>query len=612
MKNKLMQKAGLSATMALACVFSQAGQAGTVVAPVEVKAQSGVITERNVPRNAAGVRLLDLTKPTHFNLVKSRLSRGNIGAEQYPWLHKALDEQSAQHPLEAGFFGQQAQTPQLDIAGPNHTIWPMNVAVDKADNQAYLVVKAINPVAGKGEQIYFDLMLTDENGKLLAPVESRLQFDPSENNALIAKVSLAQLKSQYPQLDMVYASSWAAVQAGDGTVTSALKLSQYPFSWQHIEQQYADIGGNKKQRKEPEKLFEQNTTSISSYNLTHQYNSLAPVDSNGDDVIKVCLTSADADCDYAADSPPGYVADVHIPFKGQMIVPHEVTRIYASDLAPGQMPSGIDEQTGIYLQEGSYNGALKQSYKTLDNQDKTFSDYLVFDVDYVNKQTIISWDIPRDEGRFGNALQFSNSAETNWHFTFAVQGFPYFNHGRGGSARNFLFGIGSETWGAYYNFYVPTLPKMQLGYRCDAFMSSQDSQIKLQQAQLQASQTPVYINGVRYQLSKADFVPIYRQRIVNEQCGVVNALSGYQVTLPVLGDTGQELIFDINGRSDGKVMNLTASCGDFYATDSGDKYVITKTMVTNRSCTNMVLSFEFEDINPPVIMDINLQISEIF
>ncbi|WDD97864.1 hypothetical protein [Thalassomonas actiniarum] len=612
MKNKLMQKARLSAAMALACVFSQAGQAGAVVAPVEVKAQSGVISERDVPRNAAGVRLLDLTKQAHFNLVKSRLSRGNIGAEQYPWLHRALDEQSVQHTPESDSTGQQAQIRQSDIAGLSHAIWAMNVAVDKADNQAYLVVKAINPAGGKGEQIYFDLMLTDEDGKLLAPVESRLQFDPSENNALIAKVSLTQLKSRHPQLDMVYASSWAAVQAGDGTVTSALKLGQYPFSWQHIEEQYADIGGNKKQLKAPEKLFEQNNRAISSYNFTQQYNSLAPVDSNGDDVIKVCLTSADADCDYAADSPPGYLADVHIPFKGQMIVPHEITSIYASDLAPGQMPSGIDEQTGIYLQQGSYNGALNQSYKTLDNQEKTFSDYLVFDVDPVNKQTIISWDIPRDEGRFGNALWFSNTAETNWHFTFAVQGFPYFNHGRGGSPRNFLFGIGSETSGAYFNYYVPTLPKMQLGYRCDAFMPSQDSQIMSQQAQLQASQTPVYINGVRYQLTKADFVPIYRQRIVDEQCGVANVLSGYQVTLPVQGDTGQELIFDINGRSDGKVMNLTASCGDFHATDSGDKYVITKTMVTNRSCTNMALTFEFDDINPPAMMDINLQISETF
>ncbi|WDE11878.1 hypothetical protein [Thalassomonas haliotis] len=131
--------------------------------------------------------------------------------------------------------------------------------------------------------------------------------------------------------------------------------------------------------------------------------------------------------------------------------------------------------------------------------------------------------------------------------------------------------------------------------------------------EIQGSADPLYIDGVLYQLSKADFTPVYisyyiqagRERIRVER------LVAYTLTIPVYGDIGQELLFDINGRSDGHNMNLTASCGTFSASDSGDKYVISRRMTTAQSCTSMKLSFAVSG-SPPPFIDLKILIAEAF
>ena len=286
--------------------------------------------------------------------------------------------------------------------------------------------------------------------------------------------------------------------------------------------------------------------------------------------------------------------------------------IYASDLSASEMPSGIDELTNIYLQEGNYNGASKQSYKSLNNQQKPFSDYLSFQVDPINQQTVINWNIPRQEGQFGNALWFSNIAEANWYMTFSLKGYPYFRHGRGGGPYTFQIVLSSETQPYYSNFYTPTLPKIKLGYHCDSFRQQAKPAVIVNNSSTLLNPDPVYINGVRYQLTKQDFTPIYEAIVPVAECGIVNVLTGYQIDIPVQGDTGQQLIFDINGRSGGKTMKLSARCGNFSANDTGDKYVITQTMATNSSCTNMQLTFAVNDGVAAANIDLNLQISEMF
>ena len=131
-----------------------------------------------------------------------------------------------------------------------------------------------------------------------------------------------------------------------------------------------------------------------------------------------------------------------------------------------------------------------------------------------------------------------------------------------------------------------------------------------------AAMEPIYIGGVLYQLDKADFTPEYNERWYWPPCEedpvLIKTLKGYTVNIPVDGDYGQDLIFDINGRSDGKIMNLTATCGAFSASDSGDKYIISKQMNTNGTCTNMELKFDFTSSIPPTMIELSVLIAEIF
>lgn len=135
-------------------------------------------------------------------------------------------------------------------------------------------------------------------------------------------------------------------------------------------------------------------------------------------------------------------------------------------------------------------------------------------------------------------------------------------------------------------------------------------------AETNGSVDPIYIGGVLYQLNKSDFTPVYNERwifpLCNEEPVLIRTLAGYTINIPVNGDAGQELIFDINGRSNGKVMNLTASCGSFSASDSGDKYIISKRMTTNATCTNMVLKFSFTSSIAPTLIDMSVLIAEPF
>lgn len=132
-------------------------------------------------------------------------------------------------------------------------------------------------------------------------------------------------------------------------------------------------------------------------------------------------------------------------------------------------------------------------------------------------------------------------------------------------------------------------------------------------SETQGNIDPLYIDGVLYQLTRADFTPVsisYYIQAGRERIRV-ERLVAYTLTIPVYGDIGQELLFDINGRSDGHNMNLTVSCGTFSASDSGDKYVISKRMITAQSCTSMKLSFAVSG-SPPPFIDLRILIAEAF
>ncbi|MCF6436389.1 MULTISPECIES: hypothetical protein [Pseudoalteromonas] len=125
--------------------------------------------------------------------------------------------------------------------------------------------------------------------------------------------------------------------------------------------------------------------------------------------------------------------------------------------------------------------------------------------------------------------------------------------------------------------------------------------------------SPIFIGGERYTLSRSDFKPIVKE--VTYTCPgldplVVTEYSGYTLSLPVYNDFGQKLYFDISGRA-AKHMNLSVSCGSFSASDSGDKFYISRAATTGGSCTRLDLRLTFNKTKwQPSYLDLNVMISE--
>ncbi len=418
-----------------------------------------------IERNQNGERLLDMNNPVHYKLAKSRLALANMTIEDYPQLHQSLDDlkqQQSRSALKAEQGVMTAVPAGSDIVENSHMFLNMQVAVSPLDNEAYLLVRAESSVYGGTTSTFVDLLLEDVNGAQIAPSGATFTVLEGKQTFAVSSVKLSTLKQSNPTLDTIYASSWVETEAADGTMTSGLRMTEYPWDWAEMDALYSGNMGA------AAKVANTNTnTSAQLVPTTGRpiYAATAPVDVNTDGVIKVCLNRAHDDCDYSADQyrEPNEITDVNIPFQGQITVPHEITQIYSSDPTQSQ-PNGIDEMTNIYLQEGVYGGTTKQSYQGIQGGNgKSFSDYLTYEVDTLGKQTIISWDIPRAEGRFGNAMLFSNIAEADWRLNFAVKGKAYF---RGRREANFQIQVNSNNIDELNNFYSPGLPKIKLGYSC--------------------------------------------------------------------------------------------------------------------------------------------------
>ncbi len=131
-----------------------------------------------------------------------------------------------------------------------------------------------------------------------------------------------------------------------------------------------------------------------------------------------------------------------------------------------------------------------------------------------------------------------------------------------------------------------------------------------EQAEVQQMATPIYIGGVRYSVAKSAMTPVYRERYLpprpclDEEPRLVRTFIGYKASIPVDGDYGQSLFFDISGRATTE-MGLKVSCGSFTGTDSGNKFIISAQQVTQQSCRSMDIELTTNNASA----DVNLVIS---
>lgn len=138
--------------------------------------------------------------------------------------------------------------------------------------------------------------------------------------------------------------------------------------------------------------------------------------------------------------------------------------------------------------------------------------------------------------------------------------------------------------------------------------------IEFQQRQ---SVDPIYIGGVRYNLSKQDFSPYYDTVVVglgsDGEPIERYALAGYRTIIPVEGDFGQMLFFDVFGSANGNAQSLRISCGGFYGYESGRSYAISKQQITEGRCQSMSIDLSIRTwgtLSLPSSINLTVIISE--
>lgn len=124
--------------------------------------------------------------------------------------------------------------------------------------------------------------------------------------------------------------------------------------------------------------------------------------------------------------------------------------------------------------------------------------------------------------------------------------------------------------------------------------------------------TPIYVGGVRYSINNSMMTPFYRTRVIPPRCPndepiYIQQFAGYRAVIPVDGDSGQNLFFDIVGRASAD-MTLKVTCGNFSATDSGNKFVISTRQSTGGTCREMQVELTTNTPNPTV--DLSIMLSE--
>ncbi|WDD97058.1 hypothetical protein [Thalassomonas actiniarum] len=259
--------------------------------PLEIAYDSQSV---KVAKNALGVRELDMTNMCHFNLVKSRLDKADISEEEFPHLHRNMELKQQQQQLEK-LFPTPMQIAALSdkMKNARHVFLAMNVAISPQDNSPYLVIHTKNSVQGGTFTTYLDLLLEDSSGKALAPMEHTLEFYEGEDTVTTVIVSLETLKHNFPALEMIHVSSYVETQALDGTISSAIKHSQYPFSWSHIEQAFGHLLNHDINTDNPA----EKTTAQTSAGRFYQYLSQGFADKDRSDIIRLCLTPGLPGCD---------------------------------------------------------------------------------------------------------------------------------------------------------------------------------------------------------------------------------------------------------------------------------------------------------------------------
>ncbi|MCO7190621.1 MULTISPECIES: Hint domain-containing protein [unclassified Pseudoalteromonas] len=424
--------------------------------------------------------------------LKARLARHGLSRKNRPHLFSLIEQRLDHDELET-------ENPRLSslqncLSGrPELCSFFKHMGIDVANNasgEPFVLLSALNSKTVSTDYTLIDLHLTNEKGEQLTQLSYNEYFGDGQE---------AKRKSVY---------SYAKVQ----DILSKLAASERIFADGWVTSIY--MGADNKQIVEDRNIVVEYSkdTLLAKLGYSMQLRSGAsgaegasllplagrdgfktaikkPIDNRSeggadapDGKITICLNRNYGDCDYENIYPigtPNSQTKLKVPFQGSFNVMGKVTRIYLPNFTTLEVqeengvitivespamnkPAFMNHGTNIFIQTKEGGGAVAIGDSDYQDISDLFAKKLNLRYDKWKgmDRTIISWDIPQDEGVFGDATLFGRYQDTHWIMHFALD--HVIRPGRPPLTASFVIGSTdmNSGWGETDH------PQMQIVYSC--------------------------------------------------------------------------------------------------------------------------------------------------
>ncbi|CAH9066656.1 hypothetical protein PSECIP111854_03933 [Pseudoalteromonas sp. CIP111854] len=481
----MMKLLSLSVALALgaAASFAQASQGDDV----------NLAAKRSVLDIKQGFTQSDLTSKTNVHALKQRLNKYGLNKQNRPHLFSVIDKQ-----YERAFA-----TPKATIASMNSSNecgahnaslcsffkhMGVEVATLPGTNEDYLVVSALNSEKAPTNYTFIDITLVNEKGQSITLPRYAEFFgdgDEKKRKSIYSSARLSDAVAKLQSAERIYADAWVTIVYTDAAGNEVVedRNSKVEYSKETL---LGELGLLPVETQEVGvSVIEQDVgimrTDFGS-TLSHPKDLRSKAEAQLDNKIIICLNRNYGDCDYENIYPHGTPNDqlkLKIPFVGEYILMGKVTRIYRPDwsvvdvvdngdgsttLTAGpqvQKPDVIDFGSNIFIQTKEGGGATSISGDQYSDIQNFFADSI--NVEYIpfgrRTKTKLSWNIPRNQGVFGDASLYGRYQDANWIMNIAVDNEPR----PGQTPRAETVVIGSAGLGSWEDI---DYPQMQIVYSC--------------------------------------------------------------------------------------------------------------------------------------------------
>ncbi|RJE75516.1 hypothetical protein BGP78_16695 [Pseudoalteromonas sp. MSK9-3] len=461
--------------------------------------QSELSTQTAAPFNIAqGFEKANLADKSNNQALKDRLNKYGLNKHNRPHLFSLISKQ-----LNKGYqvdtqLSQKMTDVNATVCDAHHTSlctffkhMGYEVLTKPGTNEEHLVISALNSEITATDYTFIDITLVDEKGSALTLSRYAEYFgDGTENKrkSIYSSAKVADVLAKLKTVERVYADAWVTVVTTDASGNEVVedRNSKVEYSKDAILALLGYVAPEFSSKAElsTDKVADSSILFGNSVSIVHPKDVRSKAGATiPDQKIIVCLNRNYGDCDYENIYPvntPNDQLKLKIPFVGEYVMRGKVSRIYRPDwtvldiqengdgttkLIPGgkiDKPVIVDFGTNIFVQTKEGGGASTISGHQYTDIKNFFADSL--NIEYIgtgrSTKTKISWNIPRNQGVFGDASLYGRYQDANWIMNLALD-----NQIRPGQApRPEVHVIGSS--GHNSSWEKTDYPQMQVVYSC--------------------------------------------------------------------------------------------------------------------------------------------------